>query len=321
MQTPLQSRILEQLRLQLRDNLEAGDRINEAELAEQLGVSRTPIRRVLQKLQSEGVLEYAPGRGFILKDLTPLVHGSEETLLDERVMRDMAIGELNSVFSERALMHRYSVQNGVLVSTLRRLTRDHLVEPSPGRGWVFADVSPRAMADSYRFRQIVEPAGILSDNYQIDDASIRALDQEHVRAVKHVHEIDRRRLFDLDARFHRLIAEGAQSLELVAAIERQNNIRRVTEYIGYVRIERLRQSMIEHRGVMAALLSGNRQVAASLLHIHLQVSEDETFRHMDEDLEKLREGQVRLIEAHGDPESGEDFAIGIDFHTGLRKKP
>jgi DNA-binding GntR family transcriptional regulator len=100
--------------------------------------------------------------------------------------------------------------------------------------------------------------------------------------------MSRRRLFELDARFHRIIAEGAQTSELVNAIERQNNIRRVAEYIGFVRIERTQQSMYEHRGIITALLNGDRQLAASLMHVHLQVSRDETFAHMDEDLQRLR---------------------------------
>ena len=308
MQTPLQARILEQLRMQLSDDLRSGDRINEAEVAEQLGVSRTPIRRVLQKLEEEGVLAYEPRRGFILKDIASLPKtGSNdgEGLLDERVMRDMATGELNSVFSERALMQRYSVPNGVLVSTLRRLTRDRLVEPSPGRGWIFADVSPSAMADSYRFRQIVEPASILSDRYEIDHAVLRTLDQDHEEAISNVLHMDRRRLFDLDARFHKTVAQGARTNELVQSIERQNNIRRVTEYLGFVRIERLRKSMVEHRQILAALLEGNRQVAASLMHIHLHVSREETFTHMDSDLELVRGGMVRLTEEEHDDVAGE----------------
>lgn len=308
MQTPLQSRILEQLRLQLSGDLQPGERVNEAEIAEQLGVSRTPIRRVLQKLHSVGVLAFEPHRGFMLKDPTSLVKngdGESDELLDERVMRDMAVGELSSVFSERALMQRYSVPNGVLISTLRRLTRDHLVEPSPGRGWIFADVSPGAMADSYRFRQIVEPAGILVDGYHVDEAALQDLDREHAYAIDTISRHDRRRLFDLDARFHRLVAQGAQTRELVNAIERQNNIRRVTEYIGYTRIERLRYSMIEHRQIIAALLAGNRQLAASLMNIHLQISRDETFTHLDHDLELVRGGKVRLTGSSQDSENGQ----------------
>lgn len=309
MQTPLQTRILEQLRLDLSGDLKSGDRINEAEIAEQLGVSRTPIRRVLQKLQSEGVLAFEPRRGFILRDPTSLLKngdGEAQELLDERVMRDMATGDLNTVMSERALMQRYSVANGVLASTLRRLTRDRLVEPSPGHGWIFADVGPTAMAESYRFRQIIEPAGILADGYEVDRVALKELDDDHARAIDQVHQMDRRRLFELDARFHKLVAQGARTSELVSAIDRQNNIRRVSEYLGFIRIERLRQSMTEHRGIIAALFEGNRQVAASLMHIHLQVSRDETFNHMDNDLALLRSGKLRLTEEDGSGFIGDD---------------
>ena len=291
METPLQTRILEQLRFHLEDNFNPGDRINEAEIAELLGVSRTPIRRVLMKLQTEGVLAFEPHRGFVVKDPSSLSRGQEspsDDFIDERVMRDMAVGDLKGVVSERALMQRYSVPNGVLMSTLRRLTRDRLVEPSPGRGWVFADVGTNALAESYRFRQIVEPASILSDGYQINVELLQRLDADHLYAIKNIHSLDRRRLFDLDARFHRIIAEGAQTLEILNAVERQNNIRRIAEYIGFIRLERLRQSMCEHRRIIQALLAGNRQLAASLMHIHLQISHDETFAHMDEDLQTFR---------------------------------
>ncbi|WP_137934540.1 GntR family transcriptional regulator [Mesorhizobium comanense] len=304
MQTPLQARILDQLRQLLGEALEPGDRINEAEISDRLGVSRTPVRRALQQLQAEGAVDYEQNRGFRLADVSLLLKNSEaeqEMLLDERVMRDMAIGELRSVISERALMQKYAVANGVLMSTLRRLTRDHLVEPSPGRGWIFADVGAEALANGYRFRQIIEPAAILSDDYAIDAPALEAIDADHAHAIENLEAMDRRRLFDLDARFHRLVAQGARTADLVDAIERQNNIRRVTEYLGFVRLERLRQSMIEHRGIIAALLHGERQTAAALMRIHLQVSRDETFVHMEQDLERVRGGKVRLS---GDDEEG-----------------
>lgn len=44
-----------------------GDKISEQELADALGVSRTPIRETLLQLNSEGLLEYFPRRGFSIK--------------------------------------------------------------------------------------------------------------------------------------------------------------------------------------------------------------------------------------------------------------
>ncbi|OZI18172.1 hypothetical protein CAL18_13805 [Bordetella genomosp. 7] len=44
--------------------LEPGDRIRELHVAAQLGVSRTPIRLAFSQLESEGLLERLPTRGF-----------------------------------------------------------------------------------------------------------------------------------------------------------------------------------------------------------------------------------------------------------------
>lgn len=295
--TPLHSRIRDQLEMRFGQDFKPGERINEAEIADDLGVSRTPVRKVLRQLQSEGIVEYEQHRGFRLVRSTERAAQSDNDssdLLDERVMRDMALGKLSSPISERALMQRYLVAHGILMSTLRSLMRDQLVEPSVGRGWIFADVGPNALANGYRFRQIVEPAAILADSYEVDVPAIEALDLDHENAISNIETMERRRLFDLDAKFHRQVALGAKTTHLVDAIERQNNIRRVNEYIGFTRLDRIRDSMTEHRNIMAALLKGERQMAAALMRFHLQISRAETFEHIDEDLELVRTGRVKL---------------------------
>jgi len=315
--TPLQIRIKNQLKGRIGNGLRTGDRVNEAEIANDLGVSRTPVRQVLRQLADEGFLTLEPRRGFVVSDLAAQKHNAKNhnadvsivDFLDERMMRDMALGKLIGIVSERALKERYKVSNGVLLSTLRRLMRDRLVEPSPGRGWIFTDVGPRALAASYRFRQIVEPSTILSDGYAPDEAALRSLDAEHAAAIADLASVDRRTLFELDARFHELVARGADTPYLAEASQRQSNIRRVNEYIGFIRLERIRSSMEEHRGIMAALLCGQRQVAAALMCVHLQVSEAETFEHIDKDLDLVREGRVLLSEER---EAGNDHALDPD---------
>ncbi len=48
-----------------------GERINEVELARQLGASRTPLREALNRLVAEGFLVLKQGRGFFCRDLKP----------------------------------------------------------------------------------------------------------------------------------------------------------------------------------------------------------------------------------------------------------
>ncbi|MER7130883.1 GntR family transcriptional regulator [Streptosporangium saharense] len=62
---PLREQIRDELMLRLdRGDFAAGTDINEAALAAELGVSRTPLREALITLAGEGVLESNQGRGF-----------------------------------------------------------------------------------------------------------------------------------------------------------------------------------------------------------------------------------------------------------------
>jgi GntR family transcriptional regulator, vanillate catabolism transcriptional regulator len=46
----------------------AGERLNEVQLSKTLAVSRTPVRAALQALAGEGLLDYAPNRGFTVRE-------------------------------------------------------------------------------------------------------------------------------------------------------------------------------------------------------------------------------------------------------------
>ncbi|WIF95896.1 GntR family transcriptional regulator [Caminicella sporogenes] len=47
-----------------------GEKIVEAKLAEELGVSRTPVREALKQLELDGLVENIPNRGVIVKGIT-----------------------------------------------------------------------------------------------------------------------------------------------------------------------------------------------------------------------------------------------------------
>ncbi|MGE3063977.1 MAG: GntR family transcriptional regulator [Hyphomicrobiaceae bacterium] len=65
-------RAYEQLRrMAIGYHLKPGERLNEGELAKQLGVSRTPLREALNRLATEGFLRFSPGKGFFCRELDP----------------------------------------------------------------------------------------------------------------------------------------------------------------------------------------------------------------------------------------------------------
>ena len=60
----------QKLREALRNGvLKPGDRIIEASIAEQLDISRTPVREAIGRLESEGLLEYGPRAGLVVTNL------------------------------------------------------------------------------------------------------------------------------------------------------------------------------------------------------------------------------------------------------------
>ena len=61
-------RVYEQLKaMAVSYEFKPGERLNEGELAKRLGVSRTPLREALNRLNTEGFLRFTPGKGFFCR--------------------------------------------------------------------------------------------------------------------------------------------------------------------------------------------------------------------------------------------------------------
>lgn len=88
--------------------LEPSSRLNESELAEQIGVSRTPLREALIELERAGMVEFRQGKGFSVRpldydraeELFEVIGWMESAALqlagrpDDEQLRDL--GELNT---------------------------------------------------------------------------------------------------------------------------------------------------------------------------------------------------------------------------------
>ena len=63
-------RVYEQLKsMAVSFELKPGQRVNEGDIAKLLGISRTPLREALNRLNTEGFLRFMPGKGFFCREL------------------------------------------------------------------------------------------------------------------------------------------------------------------------------------------------------------------------------------------------------------
>lgn len=85
-----------------------GDALNELPLAEEFGVSRTPVREALQRLNAVGLVERGARRAFVVKQLDPVA------------MHDLfeAVGELAALVAGMAALRMSEVERQALAAVL-----------------------------------------------------------------------------------------------------------------------------------------------------------------------------------------------------------
>jgi DNA-binding GntR family transcriptional regulator len=76
--------------------LKPGDRLREADLAARLGVSRTPVREALKRLEADGLAQLAPPRGYIVTELT------HRRVMELYAMREVLAGVAARFAAEQA---------------------------------------------------------------------------------------------------------------------------------------------------------------------------------------------------------------------------
>jgi DNA-binding GntR family transcriptional regulator len=88
----------------IRGEIRPGSRINEAELAERLGISRGPLREAIQRVGAEGLIEFQRNRGAFVRELglddVRLIYEVRQALegaAARRVARQASTGDIASL--------------------------------------------------------------------------------------------------------------------------------------------------------------------------------------------------------------------------------
>jgi DNA-binding GntR family transcriptional regulator len=126
----------------LHGELRPGARLGEVELAEQLGVSRTPVREALRRLAAEGLVDISPNRGA-------------------RVV-SWSVSELEDIYELRALLESHAATRAASrideaeLPVLEKLCRDMEQCADPGRG---RDLDRLAALNTEFHRRILDASG------------------------------------------------------------------------------------------------------------------------------------------------------------------
>jgi DNA-binding GntR family transcriptional regulator len=161
-----------------------GERVREEEIARILGVSRTPVREALQRLQRRGLLVTGPGRGLIVAEL------SKREVIELYAMREILEGSAARFAAQRAMRPEIDI--------LYRLQRD--LADAPDDALVLVKLNRRfhqAIYDAAHNQYLTQTLDTLHDSMALLHSTTfrapnrrRESDEEHRRIVSAIERHD-----------------------------------------------------------------------------------------------------------------------------------
>ncbi|MBK5002374.1 GntR family transcriptional regulator [Pseudomonas sp. S31] len=275
--TSLQTKVAGQILAAIQSGeLAPGNHLKEVELAERLGVSRSPVRGALAYLADQQLIEPMANHGFRVP-LEPVATNAgelqnEEDALYARLIDDRLNQSLPDQISESDLLRRYDVGKSVLRRCLLRLSDEGVMQRKHGHGWQFAPTlsDKQTRFESYRFRMLLEPAGLLEPTFRLNQEQLQRCRRQQLDLLDGI--ADSKNFFESNAQFHELLAAASGNAYILQAVQQQNRLRRLTEFHSVNNVERVKASCREHLAILDALEQGDNEWASTLLHRHLEVA-------------------------------------------------
>ncbi|MGX8774542.1 MAG: GntR family transcriptional regulator [Bacillota bacterium] len=198
---PLREMVYEELKMQiLKGSIIPGTRMMEVELAEEMGVSRTPIREAIRKLEKEGLVTIEPRRGAyasmistedmveileVRQDLEGLAAYFAANRMTEAQME--ALKEVSDSYDD-------AVRRGNMEDMIRHDTRFHHIIVESCRNKILVQMIEQLQELVLRFRYIYYDNFRRAENMPEEHAAILAAiaegDADKARAAADIH-VDR----------------------------------------------------------------------------------------------------------------------------------
>ena len=165
-------------------------------------------------------------------------------------------GQIPEQFAETDLMRLFNISRYMLRGVLSRIQQEGWIEQRAGQGWQFLPMidSVEAYEESYSFRAIIEPAGLLAPTFMVDtEALARCKKQQQFIADGGYLTMTPQELFESNAQFHETLASFSGNRFHVQTVRRLDQLRRLVEYRQASKRAPRREQAVEHLAILACL--------------------------------------------------------------------
>jgi DNA-binding GntR family transcriptional regulator len=192
--------VAEQIRLMITSGrLKQGERLYEDRLAEQLGVSRNPVREAIRALEGTGLVEVVPRRGAYVSKLDPLkirqlleLRSVIEAYAAERAATNRDESDLTALREILAAGRQASANNDLVTGAALHREFHLAIEHASGNEYLTTVVAPLRNKTELVFSMLADSRGIMGwhehqsifDAIECGDAGLaRVCTFEHMASV------------------------------------------------------------------------------------------------------------------------------------------
>jgi len=170
---------------------------------------------------------------------------------------------------EQALAAQYGISRTPLREALKVLAAEGMVTLKPRRGCYVTEVSDRDLDDIFPVLALLESRCALEATLKAGPADLRRLETLHESLEAHAAKGNIDRFFEANQDFHRTVMELAGNRWLTQVIQDLRRALRLARHHSLLARGRMRESLAEHRAILAAIRAHDAERAGELMHLHL----------------------------------------------------
>ncbi|WP_159460236.1 GntR family transcriptional regulator [Tistlia consotensis] len=281
-------------------HIRSGEKLLEAQVVKAFGVSRSPARNALRRLQRDGLIETETGRGFrVAGDADPRCDGKPAVLdsvriavprhwermyaaVEKEINIQVLFGSVQIVETE--LANHFGVSRTVTRDVLARMHSVGLITKGASGRWIAEHISPERIRELFEVRSILEPQALLRAAPFISKQELAAA-QHNIDAARSRPTIESADFDRTESDMHIHLLAHCPNREILLALNRTHMLFAPTRHLGDpflgVPMELIRAALDEHSAVIQNVLSGRLTDACAHLVDHIEKAHGRWLRRLD----------------------------------------
>lgn len=196
----------------------------------------------------------------------PLYEEVAERLRTQIFAHDFPPG---SWLDEQSLAEQYGISRTPMREAIKVLAAEGLITMKLRRGAYVTEVNQADLAQIFTVLSLLESEAAKTAALHASESELNRLDDLHLKLEKAAADRDLEQFFEINVRFHDLLLEITGNPWMTGVIADLRKVLKLQRRNSLDQTGRLQNSLLEHRGILKAILQRDGELAAKAMREHL----------------------------------------------------